>query len=184
MCPFQATSWNPEPVQLIFRILISHIFNSLVRWGWIPVVLCRKGKSQFVFSVKVPLYAQLLNGLCSFLYGLVIFPGWTARGLFSNEQNYKLYSLPGHRRKSSSKACKTLCCLKSSWPMLHVPWSKRATDFSLKTISFAYLPFGSCDTGVHNFQEMHQSFAGAQLELKDTYHGRWIYVTDSLPGQE
>ena len=46
-------------------------------------LLCRWGKTHAVISVQMPLNVWLWNGLCSFLYALVSFPGWRGQRLYS-----------------------------------------------------------------------------------------------------
>lgn len=59
------------------------------------------------------------------------------KAVFSNQRGYKIVSLPGKSRKTSAKTRTVLCGLDASKPATQVPWPKRATGFTLHTISSA-----------------------------------------------
>lgn len=79
------------------------------------VLLCRWEKLQAVFSVNVPQYVGLLDGLHRCLYTLVRFHCWTGPRLYSTMSGAMNDSLLGPRQKRNSKA---FFSLNSGWPIL------------------------------------------------------------------
>ena len=172
------------------QVLYSSLFGE-PSWTWMCtefpgqvrplILLCRWGKPWTVLSVQVPLYVGLLNVLHSFLCVLVRFPGQTGWRLYS-AMSGATNSLPGHSRGSNSKVCKALCCLNSSWPTPQVPWLKRATGFSLQTISFpaflsSWKPLGCTASG-----RCHQPFCLDEAWRHSSQW--WDYISAPLPGHE
>lgn len=107
-----------------------------------------------VLSLQVPLYTELLDGLCSFLCALVRFPGQPGRRLYSVMSRATNWILcPGTVGKAALKPAKLFVVLTQTneYPKFYGPTGPLALLCKLWALP-ALLSLTA--TGLHSFQEL------------------------------